>query len=90
QALQEIRRVLKPGGKFTFIEHGLSDDPKLQPWQHRLTPVQKRIADGCHLNRAIAPLVETYLPIESLKTYYAKGLPKVGGYFYQGIAVKPV
>ncbi|MEM1292532.1 MAG: class I SAM-dependent methyltransferase [Cyanobacteria bacterium P01_H01_bin.162] len=90
QALQEIRRVLKPGGKFTFIEHGLSDDPKLQPWQHRLTPLQKRIADGCHLNRAIAPLVETYLPIESLKTYYAKGLPKVGGFFYQGVAVKPV
>ncbi len=89
QALAEIRRVLKPGGKFGFIEHGLSPDPTLQRWQHRLTPLQKRIADGCHLDRAIADLVQAYLPLEKVDTFYADDLPKVGGYFYRGVAVKP-
>lgn len=89
QALGEIHRVLKPGGKFTFIEHGLStDDVGLQVWQHRLTPLQKRIADGCHLNRAIADLVQQFLTLERLTTFQAAGLPKAAGYFYQGIAVK--
>jgi ubiquinone/menaquinone biosynthesis C-methylase UbiE len=88
QALVEIRRVLKPGGKFTFIEHGLSTDPQLQTWQHRLTPLQKRIADGCHLDRAIADIVQNHLALESLETFYAQNLPKLGGYFYQGVAVK--
>ncbi|MEM7648810.1 MAG: class I SAM-dependent methyltransferase [Cyanobacteria bacterium P01_A01_bin.70] len=88
QALQEIHRVLKPGGKFTFIEHGLSADPKLQAWQQRLTPLQKRIADGCHLDRAIADLVQAHFPTVTVDTFYAEGLPKVGGYFYQGVAVK--
>jgi ubiquinone/menaquinone biosynthesis C-methylase UbiE len=89
-ALEEIRRVLKPGGKFTFIEHGLSPEPSLQRWQHRLTPLQKRIADGCHFDRAIADYVQAHLPLERLDTFYAEDLPRVGGYFYRGVAVKPV
>ncbi|MGB6013090.1 MAG: class I SAM-dependent methyltransferase, partial [Nodosilinea sp.] len=48
QALAEIYRVLKPGGRFFFVEHGLSPDPGIQTWQNLLTPVQKRIAGGCH------------------------------------------
>ncbi|RZM82604.1 class I SAM-dependent methyltransferase [Leptolyngbya iicbica] len=88
QALAEIHRVLKPGGKFVFIEHGLSPDPHLQTWQHRLTPLQKRLADGCHLDRAIGELVEAHFPKLTINTFYATNLPKVGGYFYQGIAVK--
>ncbi|NJN21318.1 MAG: class I SAM-dependent methyltransferase [Leptolyngbya sp. RL_3_1] len=89
QALQEVRRVLKPGGKFIFIEHGLSPDPALQPWQNRLTPLQKRIADGCHLNRPIADIVSRHLPLERVETFYSEGMPKIGGYFYRGLAVKP-
>ncbi|MBD0336447.1 MAG: class I SAM-dependent methyltransferase, partial [Cyanobacteria bacterium Co-bin13] len=50
-ALSESHRVLRPGGKFVFVEHGLSEDPKVQTWQNRLTPIQKVIGDGCHLNR---------------------------------------
>jgi ubiquinone/menaquinone biosynthesis C-methylase UbiE len=88
-ALKEIRRVLKPGGRFTFIEHGLSPEPDLQRWQHRLTPLQKRIADGCHFNRAIADDVQAHLSLERLDTFYEKDLPRVGGYFYRGVAVKP-
>lgn len=88
QALQEIHRVLQPGGKFVFVEHGLSPEPQLQTWQHRLTPLQKRIADGCHLDRAIADLVRPHFSSLSIKTVYAEGLPKITSYFYQGIAVK--
>lgn len=89
QALDEIYRVLKPQGKFFFIEHGLSDEPNIQLWQNRLTPLQKVIADGCHLNRQIQSLVEKHhFKILSLDKFYAENLPKVGGYFYKGIATK--
>lgn len=88
QALREIWRVLKPGGRFTFVEHGLSPEPNVQTWQHRLTPIQKIIADGCHLDRAIADIVQQVFPVVQLETFYAEGLPKLGGYFYKGVATK--
>lgn len=88
QAVAEVERVLKPGGKFLFIEHGLSQDPKVQVWQNRLTPIQKVIADGCHLNRRIKELVEQQFLTVTIKQFYAPKLPKVIGYMYQGVAVK--
>jgi len=89
RALAEVRRVLKPGGRFLFIEHGLSDDPRVSKWQHRLTPLQKRIADGCHLDRDIEGLIRAQgLEFESLRRFYMDKLPRTGGYTYQGIAVK--
>ncbi len=45
-ALREVRRVLKPGGTFHFVEHGLAPDENVQRWQHRLEPVQKRLFGG--------------------------------------------
>lgn len=57
KVLAEIRRVLKPGGRFLFLEHVLSDDEGRRRWQHRLTPVQKVVGVGCHLNRDTAALV---------------------------------
>ncbi len=87
-AIAEIYRVLKPGGKFLFIEHGLSKEPKIQTWQHRLNPIQKIIADGCHLDREIKSLITNQFANLTVKEFYAPNKPKIGGYFYQGIATK--
>lgn len=56
-ALAEIRRVLRPGGSLHFLEHGLSDSPGVARWQHRLEPIQRRVAGGCHLTRDPGALV---------------------------------
>ncbi len=88
QALKEIHRVLKPGGKFFFIEHGLSNDSKVQVWQHRLTPLQKVLADGCHLDRNIEQLVKNYFSSVTLEKFYDAQFPKISGYMYKGIAIK--
>ncbi len=55
-ALGEVRRVLLPGGSLHFIEHGLAPSANVQRWQHRMEPVQKRIAGGCHLTRDVPAL----------------------------------
>ncbi len=89
QALAEIYRVLKPGGKFFFLEHGLSDDPKIQVWQNRLTPLQKIIADGCHFNRNIKALIEHQFESVTLEKFTIENLPKIASYTYKGIAIKP-
>ena len=88
RAIQEIHRVLKPGGKFYFIEHGLSDEPKVQVWQNRLTPIQKIIADGCHFNRNIQQIVEKQFNNLTIEQFYDPKLPKIGGYMYKGVATK--
>jgi ubiquinone/menaquinone biosynthesis C-methylase UbiE len=88
-ALEEIYRVLKPGGKYYFLEHGLADNPKTQKWQHRLNPVQNIWADGCNLNRDIKSIIKNAgFKILDLKNYYMERDPKIVGYMYEGIAVK--
>jgi ubiquinone/menaquinone biosynthesis C-methylase UbiE len=89
QTLCETYRVLKPGGRLFFIEHGLSDDPKIQKWQNRLNPLQKLIGDGCHINRKINDIIETQnMSIEKLERFYMAKSPKCLGYSYKGSAVK--
>jgi ubiquinone/menaquinone biosynthesis C-methylase UbiE len=89
QALAEFRRVLKPGGRFHFVEHGLSDEPQVQTWQRRLTPLQKFFVDGCHLDRDIAALIAgAGFDILRLDHSQVDALPKLSGYFYRGLAAK--
>lgn len=86
-ALREVRRVLKPGGRFFFLEHGLSPDPKLARWQQRLTPVQRVIGDGCHLDRDITALVRAAgFRIERLREFEMDGVPRLGAHMFLGIA----
>lgn len=88
RALGEMRRVLRPGGTFRFLEHGRSPDPDVARWQDRLNPLQRRFAGGCHLNRPIDELVRASgLDVERLDTYYVSG-PRASGYMYEGSATK--
>lgn len=88
-ALQELRRVLKPGGAFHFVEHGHAPDTKTARWQQRLEPLNKRLAGGCHLTRRIPEYIENAgFRIEHLDTYYFDGEPKPFGYTFEGRAVR--
>jgi len=88
-ALNEIFRVLKTGGKYYFLEHGLADNSKTQKWQHRLNPIQNIWADGCNLNRDMKSLItDARFKIIELKNCYMERDPKIVGYMYEGIAVK--
>ena len=86
-ALVEVHRVLRPGGGFLFIEHGLSPDEKVARWQRRLDPIQKRLGDGCHLTRDIAGLIESCpMRLETCDRFYLRETPRVAGYTYRGVA----
>jgi ubiquinone/menaquinone biosynthesis C-methylase UbiE len=88
-ALQEVHRVLRPGGRFHFLEHGLCPDPRVAARQHRFNGLQRRIAGGCNLDRDIGRLVgDSPLEVESLSTFFIQG-PKILSWMYAGTAVKP-
>ncbi|WP_433666767.1 class I SAM-dependent methyltransferase [Nocardia sp. CA-136227] len=88
-ALAEVRRVLVPGGTFHFVEHGLAPDPGVRKWQHRLDPLEQKVAGGCHLNRDIPGLIEgAGFEIRDIDRYYQQG-PKPWVAFSLGTAVAP-
>ena len=88
KALKEIRRVLKPGAKLHFLEHGLSVDSNVAKWQHRLNPIQKIIAGGCQLDLRINSLIEAAgFYIDIIENFYMEG-PKFCSYMYKGQCCK--
>jgi SAM-dependent methyltransferase len=89
-ALSEVRRVLKPGGTFHFLEHGLAPDERVRRWQHRLDPLEKRVFGGCHLTRPVVDLLTAAgFTITDLDVFYEAGTPKVLGADSLGTAVSP-
>lgn len=73
-ALRETARVLSPGGRLLFCEHGLAPDADVRRWQHGVGPVWRRVSGGCHLNRDIPELLETGgFRIQHIDTGYIPG-----------------
>ena len=83
-----MRRVLKPGGRYVFIEHGRSARASTARWQDRVNPIWSRLADGCNINRPIDPLVESAgFSLASLDRFQYKG-PSMLAQMYRGVAVR--
>jgi len=84
-ALAEMRRVLRPGGVYLFLEHGRSDDPKVARRQERWEPIQRRIAGGCHLSRPIDRLVRAAgFDVERLERFVQPHAPRILAEMYRG------
>jgi SAM-dependent methyltransferase len=86
RALAEVRRVLRPGGTFHFLEHGLAPAAGVARWQRRLAPLNSLVFGGCQLDRPIDRLVaDAGFAVSGLRRYYARG-PKTTSYMYEGVA----
>jgi len=86
-ALRQMRRVLKPGGKMLFSEHGKAPDEAVQRWQARVNPLWMKIAGGCHLNRDIPRLLEQGgFKVRDMEAMYVPSTPKIAGFTYWGYA----
>ena len=87
-ANKEMLRVLKPGGRLIFCEHGLAPDVGVSKWQSRIDPFWGKIAGGCHLNRNIPELIRSAgFQIQTMDEMYLPSTPKFAGYNYRGVAV---
>lgn len=85
-ALAQMHRVLKPGGKLFFVEHGRAREPDVVRWQDRLNPIQKACFGGCNLNRDMERLVrEAGFEFERLEQRYGQG-PKFLSFITRGVA----
>ena len=86
-AMAEIRRVLKPGGKLIFIEHGEAPDESVLRWQNRLNPVWKVFSGGCNLHRPVPQILEqSGFKSSDMQTMYLPGW-KPAAFNYWGTAV---
>jgi hypothetical protein len=82
-----MRRVLKPGGRLFFVEHGRTPNPKLQRWQDRLNGFQQFACGGCNMNRDIERLVrDAGFDFDALDKYYLDGQPKILAFMTRGVA----
>jgi SAM-dependent methyltransferase len=87
EAIQGVRRVLKPGGKLIFFEHGLSPDPAVQRWQKRSEPLFRWAFEGCHVTRDIPALIgKGGFDIDQIDAGYISPFSKSGSYCWWGVA----
>jgi len=87
-ALRGMARVLRPGGKLVFCEHGQAPDENIQRWQARVNPFWRKIAGGCNLNRDIPALLDAGgFNIADMQTMYLPSTPRIAGFNYWGSAI---
>jgi ubiquinone/menaquinone biosynthesis C-methylase UbiE len=86
-ALAQMKRVLKPGGRFFFVEHGRSPDLGVQRWQDRMNPCQRFAFGGCNMNRDIERLVrDAGFEFERIEKYYMEKQPRMFAFMTRGVA----
>jgi len=87
EAIRGLRRVLRPGGKLIFFEHGLSPDPRVRRWQKLSEPIPHCVFEGCHVTRDIpAFIIRGGFQIEQMKSAYMANFPKSWSYCWWGAA----
>jgi len=90
RALAEMRRVLKPGGRYLFVEHGRAPEESTARWQDRINPLWRRLAGGCNMNRPIDRIVqESGFELEGLDRFRHPG-PRLLAQMYRGTAARAV
>lgn len=89
QVLKEMRRILKPGGKLLFLEHGRAPEPKVVKWQRRIEPVWKRLMGNCHLTREVSSAVKAHgFAVQDEDNLYIEKMPRWAGFMEWGVGVK--
>jgi SAM-dependent methyltransferase len=90
QALREVRRILKPGGRLFFLEHGRAPDTDVAQWQNRLNGLNRAVAGGCNINRDMVALLRSAgFEVTHVDAGYFPKMPRTHGYLYRGMARSP-
>lgn len=87
-ALTEISRVLRPGGRFLFCEHVLSDSPRLAGWQRRLAGPWAAFAMGCRCDRPVLDEITSVLRLDRVRHTTWRGMPPLVRPLVVGTAVR--
>ena len=83
--LQEVRRILRPNGKFLFLEHGLAADRSVQRWQKRFTPIRSGSEMAAiSIEIFLGLLADACWDVTECKRFYVEGIPKIFGFIYMG------